>query len=92
MAFQADGELVWIHTEKHRYLAAATLRDIEQKLKGGSFRRVHRRVLVNLDHVRKMAALSSQRWLLTMKNGAEFSSVEALSPAACVAFLDWTRA
>jgi DNA-binding LytR/AlgR family response regulator len=72
MAFQADGDLVWIVTEKHRYLASETLREIEQKLAGSGFRRVHRSALVNLHHVRKMSPLSSQRWMLTMKNQQEF--------------------
>jgi DNA-binding LytR/AlgR family response regulator len=28
--------------------------------------------LVNVDHVRKMSALSSQRWLITLSNEQEF--------------------
>jgi two-component system LytT family response regulator len=72
LAFQAEGELVWIITAKNRYLAAQSLRKIEQKLEGSSFRRVHRNALVNVDHVRKMAALSSNRWLITLHNNQEF--------------------
>jgi two-component system LytT family response regulator len=72
MAFQADGNLVWIIMEKRRYWASTTLNEIDKRLAGTSFCRVHRNVLVNLNHVHKMATLSSQRWLLTMKNGAEF--------------------
>jgi DNA-binding LytR/AlgR family response regulator len=72
MAFQAEGDLVWIITGKTRYLATLTLREIENKLAGSSFRRIHRNALVNLDHVKKMAALSSQRWMVTMKNQQEF--------------------
>jgi two-component system LytT family response regulator len=72
MAFQAEGDLVWIITTKSRYLATLTLREIENKLTGSSFRRIHRNALVNLDHVKKMAALSSQRWMVTMKNQQEF--------------------
>ncbi len=72
LAFQADGELVWIITEKQRYLANERLRTIQQKLAGGSFERVHRGALVNVDHVRKMSALSSNRWLITLCNNQEF--------------------
>jgi DNA-binding LytR/AlgR family response regulator len=72
LAFQAEGELVWIITAKQRYLAAQSLRKIEEKLEGSSFRRVHRNALVNVDHVRKMAALSSNRWLITLHNNQEF--------------------
>ena len=72
LAFQAEGELVWIITAKNRYLAAQSLRKIEEKLEGSSFRRVHRNALVNVDHVRKIAALSSNRWLITLHNNQEF--------------------
>jgi two-component system LytT family response regulator len=72
LAFQADGELVWIITAKHRYLATQTLRRIQEKLRESSFRRIHRNALVNIDHVRKMAALSSNRWLITLNNNQEF--------------------
>ena len=72
LAFQADGEMVWIITAKQRYMATQSLRKIEEKLAGTSFRRVHRNALVNVDHVRKMAALSSNRWLITLNNQQEF--------------------
>lgn len=72
LAFQADGEMVWIITAKQRYMATQSLRKIEEKLAGTSFRRVHRNALVNVDHVRKMAALSSNRWLITLHNQQEF--------------------
>jgi two-component system, LytTR family, response regulator len=72
LAFQAEGELVWIVTAKQRFLAAQSLKKIEEKLQGSSFRRVHRNALVNVDHVRKMAALSSNRWLITLHNNQEF--------------------
>jgi DNA-binding LytR/AlgR family response regulator len=72
LAFQADRELVWIITPKLRYLAEQSLNVIEQKLSGQNFARVRRNSLVNLDHVIKMAPLSSHRWLLTLDNGQEF--------------------
>jgi two-component system, LytTR family, response regulator len=72
LAFQAEGELVWIITADGRYLAAQSLRKIEAKLEGSSFRRVRRNALVNVEHVRKMAALTSKRWLLTLNNNQEF--------------------
>ena len=68
LAFQAEGELVWIITAKNRFLASHSLRGLEEKLKSLQFQRVHRNALVNVDHVRKMTALSSQRWLLTLSN------------------------
>ncbi len=72
LAFEADGDLVWIITAKKRYLATETLKVIQEKLGGNDFRRIHRSVLVNIDHVRKMSPMSSQRWLVTLSNGQEF--------------------
>jgi two-component system LytT family response regulator len=71
-AFQADGDIVWIITAKKKYLATQTLKVLDQRLRNTSFRRIHRNSLVNVDHVRKMSALSSQRWLITLANDQEF--------------------
>ena len=71
LAFQADGELVWIITGQQRFLATQSLRSLEERLKGQPFRRVHRNAIVNINHVRKMSSMSSQRWLLTLSNGQE---------------------
>jgi two-component system LytT family response regulator len=68
LAFQAEGELVWIITAKQRFLATQSLRALEARLERSSFQRVHRNAIVNVNHVRKMSAMSSQRWLLTLSN------------------------
>lgn len=71
-AFQADGEVVWILTAESKFLATQTLQALEARLAGSQFQRIHRSVLVNADKIRKMGALSSQRWLLTLVNGLEY--------------------
>jgi two-component system LytT family response regulator len=70
LAFQAERELVWIITAKQRLLANQPLRAIERRL-GPQFQRIHRNAIVNVDHVRKLAALSSQRWLITLSNSQQ---------------------
>jgi two-component system LytT family response regulator len=70
-AFQAEGVVVWILTANHKYEATQTLKVLEERLKSSSFRRVHRNAIVNVNHVRKMSSLSSQRWLITLTNGQE---------------------
>lgn len=72
LAFEAEGDLVWIITAKKRYLATQSLKVIQEKLRNSNFRRIHRKALVNIDHVRKMSTLSSQRWLVTLANNQEF--------------------
>jgi two-component system LytT family response regulator len=71
LAFQAERELVWIVTAKQRLLATQSLRAIELRLGGENFQRVHRNAIVNVNHIRKMTALSSQRWLVTLSNGLQ---------------------
>jgi len=71
LAFQAERELVWIVTAKQRLLATQPLCAIEEKLPADHFRRVHRNALVNISHIRKLSALSSQRWLITLSNALE---------------------
>jgi len=72
LAFQADGEVTWIITAKQRYMATQNLTAIENRLQNSAFRRIHRNALVNVEQIRKMSMMSSQRWLLTLNNGQEF--------------------
>lgn len=71
LAFQAERELVWIVTAKQRLLATQSLRAIAERLPEPQFRRIHRNAIVNANHIRKMAALSSQRWVVTLSNSAQ---------------------
>ena len=71
LAFQAERELVWIVTAKQRLLATQSLRVIVERLSDPQFQRVHRNAVVNVNHVRKMTALSSQRWLITLSNALQ---------------------
>lgn len=78
-AFQAEGDIVWIFTLQKKYVATMTLKALEERLGNSSFRRIHRNALINVDHVRKMNALSSQRWLITLSNGQEFIASKRLA-------------
>ena len=69
---QAERELVWIIMPKERFLANEPLHAIETRLDPASFQRVHRNAIVNLRHIRKMSALTSNRWLMTLSNEAQF--------------------
>ena len=71
LAFQAQAELVWIVTAKQRLLADQPLRTLEQRLEGTPFQRVHRNAIVNINHVKKMSVLTSQRWLITLSNSLQ---------------------
>jgi DNA-binding LytR/AlgR family response regulator len=71
VAFQAEGELVHIIVAAQRYLSEHSLKVLEEKLDRPRFRRIHRRTIINTDHIRKISPLSSKRWLLKMSNGFE---------------------
>jgi DNA-binding LytR/AlgR family response regulator len=71
LAFQAERELVWIVTAKQRLLATQSLRAIQGHLGEPQFQRIHRNAIVNVNHIRKMSALSSQRWLVTLSNSLQ---------------------
>lgn len=71
LALQAEGELVWIHTAQRRYLAAHSLQALEARLAGTAFQRIHRGALISINHVKKLSALSSNRWQVTLSNGKE---------------------
>jgi two-component system LytT family response regulator len=71
LAFQADAELVWIVTATQRLLADQPLRAIEHRFEGTEFRRVHRNAIVNINHVKKMTVITSQRWLITLTNSLQ---------------------
>lgn len=71
-AFQAEGTIVWIFTADQKYEATQPLKMLDKMLRTSNFRRIHRNAIVNLDHVRKISILTSQRWLVTLSNNQEF--------------------
>ena len=73
LAFQADGDLTWILTAKQKYLATQNLKSLEERLHNSSFRRIHRGALINVNQIEKMSMITSQRWLVTLNNGSQFT-------------------
>jgi two-component system, LytTR family, response regulator len=71
-ALRTEGDTIWISTSKQRYAATQNLRALEERLQNTSFRRIHRSALVNVEQIRKLSMISSQRWLVTLNNGEEF--------------------
>ena len=72
LALQAEREMVWIISAKRRFLASQTLQSIETNLPVPRFQRIHRNAIVNTDHVRRLTAITSHRWILTLSNEQEF--------------------
>ncbi|MDX2013229.1 MAG: LytTR family DNA-binding domain-containing protein [Myxococcaceae bacterium] len=74
-----EGELVTVHTRDASFLTDYTLNDLEQRLSGGSFERVHRRALLNLEAVTRLEPLETGGYLARTVNGG---SVEVSRQAA----------
>jgi len=71
IAFEAEGDQVLIVAASGRYYSDYSLKALDEKLAAPRFRRIHRRTIINTDHIRKISPLSSKRWLVKMSNGME---------------------
>lgn len=65
-----DGALVTVHTQARSILTDDTLQDLESKLEpSGSFERVHRRALLNLDHVERLESVDTGGYVACLTTG-----------------------
>jgi len=65
-----DGELVTLHAGGGEYLTDDSLQSLEARLTGGAFERVHRRALLNLDHVARLEPCPSGGYVARTHRGA----------------------
>ena len=72
-----DGTLVTVHTSSRTILTDDTLQDLETKLgRAGSFERVHRRAILNLDHVERLESVDSGGYVAVLAAAAGGASKE----------------
>lgn len=68
-----DGALVTVHTAAaaggRAILTDDTLQDLEEKLTKGPFERVHRRALLNLDHVDRLESVDTGGYMAVLSTG-----------------------
>lgn len=64
-----DGALVTVHTRSRSVLTDDTLQDLEDKLPKGPFERVHRRALLNLEHVERLDSVDSGGYVACLTTG-----------------------
>ena len=76
---ELDGELVTVHTADAQYLSALSLQELESRLPSDRFARVHRRALVNLEHVVRLEPNEVGGYTARTRNG---SAVEISRQAA----------
>jgi two-component system LytT family response regulator len=66
---ELDGELVTVHTADAQYLSALSLQELEGRLPSDRFARVHRRALVNLEHVVRLEPNEVGGYTARTRNG-----------------------
>jgi two-component system LytT family response regulator len=64
-----DGQLVTVHTRDRAILSDATLQELEQRLTGPHFERVHRRAIINLLHVERLEPVLSGGYVARLAGG-----------------------
>jgi two-component system LytT family response regulator len=65
-----DGALVTVYTSARTILTDDTLQDLEGKLAtAGDFERVHRRAILNLDHVERLESVDSGGYVACLSTG-----------------------
>jgi two-component system LytT family response regulator len=64
-----EGELVTLHVGASTFLTDDSLQTLEARLAGGSFERVHRRALLNLDHVARLEPCPSGGYVARTHRG-----------------------
>jgi two-component system LytT family response regulator len=64
-----DGALVTLYTTKGDYLTDLTLQELEKRLRGGRLERVHRRALLNLDHVLRLERVETGGFIARTSRG-----------------------
>ena len=70
--FEADGKLTWVHIMgKMKYRCDFSLSDLEERLAGSSFLRIHRSTIANMDHVEKLEPWFKGGYRITLKGGKD---------------------
>lgn len=64
-----DGELVTLHTRGGPLLTDFSLQDLEERLPAGTFERVHRRALINLEQLACLDPLDTGGYTARMQDG-----------------------
>jgi two-component system LytT family response regulator len=66
---RAEGDYARIHTDGKSYLVYRTLNDLETRLDGSQFLRIHRSAIVRLDQIAEVQPAGSSRYRVTLVDG-----------------------
>jgi DNA-binding LytR/AlgR family response regulator len=66
-----EDKLVFVHTDKERFLIERTVSEAEELLASSGYRRISRGTLVNMEHVRELVPWFSGTYKVKLTNGVE---------------------
>jgi len=70
--FEADGKLTWVYTtDEKKFRCDFSLSDLEKRLSGTAFLRIHRSAIANLNYAIKMESWFKGGYRITLKGGTE---------------------
>jgi two-component system LytT family response regulator len=72
---ESNDDYVTVHTTaKERFDMGVTLAALEERLDPASFLRIHRRFIVNMDHVASIAPIDGSRFEVTLRDGTTIAA------------------
>jgi two-component system LytT family response regulator len=71
---EASNQHVRLHVGGEVLVVRGTMTDMERRLGPSSFVRIHKSVIVNLDRVKELEALSHGEYTVTLRNGKRLRS------------------
>jgi two-component system LytT family response regulator len=71
---EAAGDLVRIHSGKHVYEHRTTLSQLEQRLPGDRFIRIHRSTIVNTERIREFHPWFQGDWIIVLADGTRLQT------------------
>jgi len=78
---EGNDDYVTVRTVDETHLASLTLTELERRLDPTRFRRVHRRLIVNLEHVEQLRPIDERRIALRLTGGVEVTASRSGSRA-----------
>ncbi len=69
--FEADEKYVKLHTPNETSLVRETMSNLESRLDGAKFARIHRSYIVNIDAIKELQPWSHGDYVIILKNGKE---------------------
>lgn len=70
---EADGNYVSIHAGKETHLMRATMKEMEEKLDTGTFRRIHRNCIVNSTRIKELKTWFNGEYVAVLESGKELA-------------------